>query len=165
MIVFFHFSASSGKAASLSREKCTKAATPIMSTPKSTKKKQKYVDSPHELDSALAYYLKAVSKTKERVSAEKSETDYFFESCSTRIKKFPPSTQSYLQLQIQQLFLNAEHPQLTPVPITPLPSHSMMAEITYFPENFRASTSNSTPSSHVMSQPPVVPFNSCSTNM
>lgn len=49
--------------------------------------------------------------------------DAFFKSCALRAKKLPFQTRSFLQLQITQLFVNAENPELPPIPITPLPSH------------------------------------------
>ena len=55
---------------------------------------------------------------------KRSADDAFFESCALRMQKIPPKLRAYLQLQISQLFLNAENysdPQLPQLPITPLP--------------------------------------------
>ena len=54
----------------------------------------------------------------------------FFESCAFRMKRLPLQTRSFLQLQISQLFVNAENPGLPPVPITPLPSLQPSAHTT-----------------------------------
>ncbi|XP_059173931.1 uncharacterized protein LOC131954339 isoform X2 [Physella acuta] len=51
----------------------------------------------------------------------KSAARAFFESCAMRMEKLPVRCQSYLQLQVSQLFFNAENPDVPPVDIIPIP--------------------------------------------
>ena len=59
---------------------------------------------------------------KEQIKEQRAVEDVFFETCALRMKKLPATMKSFLQLQITQLFLNAENPQLPQIPITPLPT-------------------------------------------
>ncbi len=60
---------------------------------------------------------------------DKRVEDVFFETCTLRMRNLPPSTKSMLQLQISQLFFNAENPDLPPVAITPLPQPSSQTDL------------------------------------
>lgn len=61
-------------------------------------------------------------KQQFKEKSEKTAEDLFFESCSLRMKKLTAASKSLLQLQISQLFYNAEiqqlQPNLQPVSIT-----------------------------------------------
>lgn len=64
---------------------------------------------------------------KDPIALESAE-ETFFKSCALRMMKLPPTTRSYLLLQIAQLFFNAENPDVTPVPIINLPSKQTKPE-------------------------------------
>ena len=80
--------------------------------------------------SALTDLITETSKSRHQlarlIEEDNTVEDAFFQTCALRMKKLPAATKSYLQLQITQLFANAENPQLPPLPITPLPGHSPM---------------------------------------
>ena len=51
---------------------------------------------------------------------ERSAQQLLFDSYAFRTEKLPIHIQSLLQLQLSQLFFNAENPNMPQVPITPL---------------------------------------------
>ncbi|KAL5014359.1 hypothetical protein ScPMuIL_008629 [Solemya velum] len=62
-----------------------------------------------DIVSLSADVMKAHSRnTQFQEKTEKTAEDLFFESCALRMKKLPAATKSLLQLQISQLFYNAE---------------------------------------------------------
>lgn len=63
-------------------------------------------------------------KPDKEAQASKTAEDCFFEGCAIRIRKLNNDVKSLLQLQISQLFFNAENPKLSPQIITPLPYHT-----------------------------------------
>ena len=52
---------------------------------------------------------------------ESSPEGLFFEHCAKRMKSLQDNVKGALQIQIQQLFFNAENPDAPPLPIMPLP--------------------------------------------
>lgn len=76
------------------------------------------------LKNALTGFISQTSKTRQEQLTEKSARDpedLQFSCFAMRLKKLPSQIQSLVQLQISQLFFNAENRDLPPVPITPLP--------------------------------------------
>ena len=92
-------------------------------------KQRKHENS--EMEDALTSMIRESAKSRQEVmknmNQEKTAEEVFFETCILRMKKLPSTTQSFIQLQISQLFVNDENPQLPPIPITPLPT--IMPEI------------------------------------
>ena len=52
---------------------------------------------------------------------QKDATDLLFENLAMRMKMLPVDTQSFVQIQLAQIFFNAENRNLEPMPVTPLP--------------------------------------------
>ena len=79
------------------------------------------------MECALTELIKETTKSKQNLDKQvmgclqKDADDVFYESCALRSKKLPATTRSFLQLQVSQLFFNAENPLMLPVQITPLP--------------------------------------------
>ena len=80
-------------------------------------------NSPMEI--ALTEFIHESRKNRARdenvAGAERDPEQLLFDSFALRMKKLPKQVQSFIQLQISQLFFNAENPDLPPIPITPLP--------------------------------------------
>ena len=97
---------------------------PSTSTPKaiqSTKRKnEKKIDG--EIAGLLEESKKARKEIERHLKEKRSVADAFFESCALRMEKLPQKIQSFVQLQISQIFINAENPTLQ-MQITPLPQH------------------------------------------
>ena len=55
------------------------------------------------------------------MNQEKTVKEVYFEICVLQMKKLQSTTKSFIQLQISQLFVNAENPQLPQIPTTTLP--------------------------------------------
>ena len=89
----------------------------------SKKRKQESTEKEDALTSMIRESAKSRQEVMKKMNEEKTVEDVFFETCVLRMKKLPPTTQSFIQLQISQLFVNAENPQLPPIPITPLPTN------------------------------------------
>ena len=95
-------------------------------TTSGSSRKRKRQDT-NDMEEALTALIKQTTQSRDDLDKQlqechpKTAEDVFFESCALRIKKLPPSVRSFLQLQISQLFINAENPQLQ-IPITPLPA-------------------------------------------
>ena len=103
-------------------------ATPSQSSIKSGTKRRRIAEtSGSEIEQELCNYLKKSANTREALEkqlqerSQKTPEDACFENCALRMKALPPQVKSFLQLQISQLFFNAENPNLQ-VPITPLPT-------------------------------------------
>ena len=98
--------------------------TPSTSTPKpkqSTKRKNdKKIEG--EIACLLEESKKARKEIERHLNEKRSVADAYFESCALRMEKLPQEMQSFVQLQISQIFINAENPTLQ-LPITPLPYH------------------------------------------
>lgn len=88
------------------------------------------------MEDALTDLIRESTKSRQeldkQMKEEKTVEDVFFETCVLRMKKLPATMQSFLQLQISQLFLNAENPQLPQLPITPLPLPPHQPQMNYF---------------------------------
>ena len=81
------------------------------------------------IESALTDLIKIHMENRQEAQDRTAE-DAFFESCSIRMRNLPPQSRSYLQLQISQLFFNAENPQLPPVQVTPKPPNPIASHPT-----------------------------------
>ncbi len=79
------------------------------------------------LTSMIGESAKSRQEVMKNMNQEKTVEEVFFETCILRMKKLPSTTKSFVQLQISQLFINAENPHLPQIPITPLPTN--MAQI------------------------------------
>ena len=100
--------------------------TPVTSTTSqrgTTKRKHENTN----LESPRTEFIHETTTSKQNVDRQmmccrhKDADDMFFDSCALRFKKLPATTRSFLQLQVSQLFFNAENPQMPQVQITPLP--------------------------------------------
>ena len=96
---------------------------PAMQARNSKKRKQESTEMEDALTSMIRESAKSRQEVMKTMNQEKTVEDVFFETCVLRMKKLPPTTQSFIQLQISQLFVNAENPQLPPIQITPLPTN------------------------------------------
>ena len=112
-----------------------------------------------EMESALTELIKEHRKNRDQIESHlkapqqpkepKSPEEVFFDSCALKIKQLPQQTRSFLQLQISQLFFNAENPNIHPVPITPLPSAPIQPSLAQFqPHQYMCPTFDSQSASH-----------------
>ncbi|KAK7087675.1 uncharacterized protein [Littorina saxatilis] len=78
----------------------------------------------HETESPFAEIVKNHKSFRDDIhSPPRSAEHVFFDSYALRMANLPHETRSYLQLQISQLFFNAENPGRPPVPVISLPQH------------------------------------------
>ncbi|XP_041366613.1 uncharacterized protein LOC121381391 isoform X2 [Gigantopelta aegis] len=56
----------------------------------------------------------------EQRNVERSAEDLLFENYAIRMKRLPKATQSLVQLQLSQIFFNAENPDIPDIPVTTL---------------------------------------------
>ena len=66
--------------------------------------------------------------TMQKQALPKTAEDLFFDSCALRMQKLSPAKKSLLQLQISQLFYNAENPDVFPVALTTNESHRIQTD-------------------------------------
>lgn len=86
--------------------------TPTGQTPNSiqqTPKRKRKADP--NLEEALTDMITVNSQSREQIGHKLLDgpEDCFFDMCAMRVKKISPRIRSYLQLQIIQLIMNAEH--------------------------------------------------------
>ena len=98
--------------------------TPVTST--TSQRKRKYDNT--NLESPRTEFIQETTTTSKQnrdrqmmCCRHRDADDMFFDSCALRCKKLPATTRSFLQLQVSQLFFNAENPHMPQVQITPLP--------------------------------------------
>ena len=111
----------------LSPESSKSALKTEFSLPQKRGRKRPSSRETSEMESALSELIKEHRQSrielKQRApDTQESAEDAFFECCAIRSQKLSPTIRSYIQLQITQIFLNAENTNLPPVPITPLPT-------------------------------------------
>ena len=68
-------------------------------------------------------YIKE-SKIKQKIAIDQSNNPsaLLFNQYAIRLEKLPKEVQNFVQLQISQIFFNAENPNFPPVAIAPLPT-------------------------------------------
>ena len=99
-----------------------------------TPRRSECVDPQGDLEASLlaevvAEHRKSRQQLANHLSQSRTAEKAFFDSCALRMEKLPTPTKSILQLQICQLFFNAENPDLPPVPITPLPGQQQSLNV------------------------------------
>ena len=72
------------------------------------------------LSGMVCRHKKNQDTLERQMTADPELEEHYFRSCAARIKKLSPSKASFLQIQITQLFYNAEHP-FKQIPVTPFP--------------------------------------------
>ncbi|KAI0223772.1 hypothetical protein LSAT2_025097 [Lamellibrachia satsuma] len=103
------------------------AHTPAPASSSTIRSKKRRKCDKNDMECALTELIKETTKSKQNLDKQvmgclqKDADDVFYESCALRSKKLPATTQSFLQLQVSQLFFNAENPLMLPVQITPVP--------------------------------------------
>lgn len=135
IILEYHFRSIMEQQLQPSGSKQGDGRTYVTSTPKAPKKssldskpkkKQKTSNSAEtELSGSLNDFIIEHKKNSDdfrkqlqRPPVQKTVEECFFDTCVLRMQKLPEATRSLLQLQISQIFFNAENPNLTPVSLT-----------------------------------------------
>lgn len=63
-----------------------------------------------------------INKKKQETMSPSSSVDAFFEFCRLRMRNLDPALQSTRQMQVSQLFYNAENPEMPSQLMVPLPN-------------------------------------------
>ena len=82
-------------------------STPVIGGKPATQARNSKKRKQESTESMIRESAKSRQEVMKKMNEEKTVEDVFFETCVLRMKKLPPTTQSFIQLQISQLFVNA----------------------------------------------------------
>ena len=93
-----------------------------MVAPATVGKKRRMRAEADGLEQVLVEFIKDTELTQRDILTSKSSDELLFASYAERLKALPRDMQSYVKLQMSQIFFNAENSRnIQPIDITPLP--------------------------------------------
>ena len=98
------------------------SSSPTRKVKISSQKRKADKENSSDLEEAILQYIKE-SKIKQKIAIDQSNypSALLFNQYAILLEKLPKEIRNFVQLQISQIFFNAENPSFPPVAIAPLP--------------------------------------------